>query len=69
MEIAMIGDEIVELSELGPAFMDRGTYFGDGVYEVVRSYGERLFALDDHLERLSWSLEAIGYMLQAFRLV
>ena len=53
MEIAMIGEKIVELAELEPAFMDRGTYFGDGVYEVVRSYKGRLFVLDEHLERLS----------------
>ena len=31
---------------------DRGFLFGDGVYEVVRSYGGRFFALDGHLQRL-----------------
>ncbi len=31
---------------------DRGFLFGDGVYEVVRSYGGRIFALEEHLERL-----------------
>ena len=31
---------------------DRGFLFGDGVYEVVRSYGGRFFALDAHLQRL-----------------
>ena len=31
---------------------DRGFLFGDGVYEVVRSYGGRIFALDEHVERL-----------------
>ena len=31
---------------------DRGFLFGDGVYEVVRSYGGRIFALQPHLERL-----------------
>ena len=31
---------------------DRGFLFGDGVYEVVRSYGGRFFALAEHLERL-----------------
>ncbi len=31
---------------------DRGFLFGDGVYEVVRSYGGRLFGLDAHLQRM-----------------
>ena len=31
---------------------DRGFLFGDGVYEVVRSYGGRIFGLDAHLQRL-----------------
>lgn len=35
---------------------DRGFLFGDGVYEVIRSYGGRLFRIDDHLSRLSRSL-------------
>jgi len=39
--------------------MDRGFLFGDGVYEVIPSYGGRLFLLDAHLERLRRSLAAI----------
>jgi D-alanine transaminase len=35
---------------------DRGFLFGDGVYEVVRSYGGRFFALDAHLQRMHNSL-------------
>jgi len=35
---------------------DRGFLFADGVYEVIRSYGGRLFRIDDHLSRLSHSL-------------
>ena len=31
---------------------DRGFLFGDGVYEVVRSYGGRIFALGEHVGRL-----------------
>ena len=39
--------------------MDRGFLFGDGVYEVIPSYGGKLFLLDAHLERLGQSLAAI----------
>ncbi|MSR06968.1 MAG: aminotransferase [Gemmatimonadetes bacterium] len=35
---------------------DRGFLLGDGVYEVARTYGGRLFAIDRHLERLRYSL-------------
>jgi len=60
MQIAMIQDRIVPLNELSDAYMDRGTYFGDGVYEVVRSYDGRIFALAEHLTRLARSLNEIG---------
>ena len=59
MQIAMIEDKIVPADELEPAYLDRGTYFGDGVYEVVRSYGGRIFALEEHLQRFANSLAAI----------
>ena len=36
---------------------------GDGVFEAVRSYGGRVFALDDHLERLARSAAAMGIPL------
>ncbi len=31
---------------------DRGFLFGDGVYEVLRSYGGRIFGLEEHIQRL-----------------
>lgn len=36
---------------------------GDGVFEAVRSYGGRVFALEDHLERLAKSAAAMGIPL------
>jgi len=39
--------------------LDRGFLFGDGVYEVIPSYQGKLFSLDDHLNRLTKSLESI----------
>ncbi len=59
MQIAMIDDRIVDIRELDSAYMDRGTFFGDGVYEVLRSYDGRIFAIDDHLERFARSLNEI----------
>ena len=59
MKLAMLNDRIVPIDELDPIYFDRGIYFGDGVYEVLRSYGGKLFALDKHLERFAQSLAAV----------
>lgn len=59
MQIAMVGDKIVPIEELEPVYFDRGIYFGDGVYEMVRSYNGKIFALEEHLERFANSLAAI----------
>ncbi|MCD4831306.1 MAG: aminotransferase class IV [Anaerohalosphaeraceae bacterium] len=59
MPLAMIDNKIVELDQLDPACLDRGTFFGDGVYEALRSYNGKLFALDEHLVRFERSLSEI----------
>jgi D-alanine transaminase len=59
MNIAMIEDKIMPVEELEPVYFDRGIYFGDGVYEVVRSYNGKIFALKEHLQRFAHSLTAI----------
>jgi D-alanine transaminase len=63
MELAMVRDSIVPLTQLDPVYLDRGTFFGDGVYEVVRSYRGRLFALTEHLERFERSQREIALRL------
>ena len=59
MQIAMIEDNIIPAEKLEPAYLDRGIYFGDGVYEVMQSYKGKIFALEEHLNRLANSLAAI----------
>ena len=59
MQIAMIQDRIVPVEELDPVYFDRGMFFGDGVYEVMRSYDGKIFALEEHLQRFARSLAAI----------
>jgi branched-chain amino acid aminotransferase len=34
---------------------DRGFLYGDAVFETLRTYSGRPFALDEHLDRLRWS--------------
>lgn len=40
--------------------MDRGFLFGDGIYEVVPVFGNKLLRLDEHLARLQNSLNRIS---------
>ncbi len=55
----MIDDKIVDSNQLDRSYLDRGLYFGDGVYEVLRSYNGKIFALDDHLARFENSLAGV----------
>jgi len=59
MQIAMIQDKIVPAKDLEEVYFDRGTFFGDGVYEVMRSYNGCIFALEEHLQRFASSLSGI----------
>jgi branched-chain amino acid aminotransferase len=44
---------------------DRGFLYGDSVYEVVRTYGGKPFALAEHLERLQQSAAHLAMPLSA----
>jgi D-alanine transaminase len=59
MKLAMVDDRIASFEELDPVHFDRGIYFGDGVYEVLRSYHGKIFALEEHLQRFAASLAAV----------
>ncbi len=59
MQIAMLQDKIVPFDKVDSSHLDRGLFFGDGVYEVLRSYNGKIFALEEHLQRFTQSLAAI----------
>jgi D-alanine transaminase len=59
MNLAMVQDKIIPMEELELIYLDRGIFFGDGVYEVLRSYDGKIFALEEHLQRFARSLAAI----------
>ena len=54
-----LNGEFLPLEEARVPVLDRGFIFGDGIYEVVPSYGGRLFRWPQHLARLKRSLAAI----------
>jgi branched-chain amino acid aminotransferase len=43
--------------------LDRGFLYGDSVYEVVRTYESRIFALEEHLDRLERSAGCLDIAL------
>ncbi len=47
------------VEEATVSVMDRGFLFGDGVYEVMPVFGNKLLRLDEHLARLQNSLSRI----------
>lgn len=46
---------IVEENDVAIKLNDRGYVFGDGIYEFVRVYNGKLFALEEHLDRFEKS--------------
>jgi branched-chain amino acid aminotransferase len=58
-ELASIDGQIAPTREAVLPLPDDGLYRGDGVFEVIRLYGGRAFALADHLDRLERSAAAI----------
>ncbi|MGE5153684.1 MAG: D-amino acid aminotransferase [Bdellovibrio bacteriovorus] len=60
-EVYLNGD-FVALEQATVSVLDRGFLFGDGVYEVIPSYGGHFLGLDPHLDRLEASLAAIGLL-------
>jgi len=47
-----INGEIADPGEARVSLFDRGLAFGDGLYETMRVYNGRIFALENHLDRM-----------------
>lgn len=54
--IGYYNGEFAPMEELKIPALDRGVYFGDGVYEALRVEQHRFFALKEHLTRFRASL-------------
>ena len=55
----------MEQAKISP--MDRGFLFGDGIYEVIPSYGGRLVGFNPHMQRMQDGLDAIEIQLRIDR--
>lgn len=65
MPNVFLNGKMVDASEASISPMDRGFLFGDGIYEVIPTYGGKPVGLSLHLERLQNGLDAIGINYQA----
>jgi len=57
--VAFVNGAFMPLAEAKVSIEDRGFQFGDGIYEVIRTYGGRPFSLEAHLARLERSATAL----------
>jgi branched-chain amino acid aminotransferase len=58
-ELASVDGKIAPTRESTLSLPDDGLYRGDGVFEVIRLYSGRPFALTEHLDRIERSASAI----------
>ena len=54
-----LNGEYTRVCDAKVSVLDRGFIFGDGVYEVVPVYGQRLFRFDEHMARLQRGLDKL----------
>ncbi len=57
--MVFLNGEFIEKNQAHISVMDRGFLFGDGVYEVIPVYNNKIFRLNAHLLRLQASLNSI----------
>ena len=57
--IVYLNGDFIPLEDARISPLDRGFLFGDGVYEVIPAYNNQLFRIEEHLQRLQNSLDAI----------
>jgi branched-chain amino acid aminotransferase len=65
MRIAIINGRVCTPEEARISVYDRGFLYGDSIFETVRTYNGKAFALGDHLERLALSAERLFIELPA----
>jgi branched-chain amino acid aminotransferase len=55
----MIDGKLVPPEQAKVSVYDRGFLYGDSVFETIRTYGGRPFALEEHMGRLEWSARRV----------
>lgn len=61
--LVCVDGQLLAPEEAKVSVYDRGFLYGDSVFETIRTYGGRPFALDEHVRRLERSSELVGIQL------
>ena len=54
-DLAYYNGTVTRIADMMIPANDRGFYFGDGIYEVAMVFHRRIFALEEHLDRMERS--------------
>lgn len=57
--VAYFNGKIVPESQARVSFRDRGFLYGDAVFDTTRTFGHRIFKLDEHIDRFFRSLKYV----------
>ncbi len=57
--ICYLNGDFLPLEEARVSVLDRGFIFGDGIYEMIPAFSGHAFRLQEHLQRLQNSLDAV----------
>ncbi|MDP3284261.1 MAG: D-amino acid aminotransferase [Desulfobacterales bacterium] len=60
-ELAYVNGRITPIEDAVVPVEDRGYQFGDAVYEVIASYGGKLFCFNEHFARLDRSMKELHF--------
>lgn len=66
-EYAYINGDFVKSDEARISIFDRGFLYGDGLFETMRAYSGRIFMVEDHIQRLFESADALEIPLERDR--
>lgn len=58
-DLAWINGTISELNEAKVPFLDHGYFFGYGVYEALKVYEGKPYAVEEHMDRLERSMKEV----------
>ncbi len=63
MSIVYLNGSYLPIEEAKISPLDRGFLFGDGIYEVIPSYGGKTVGFGPHIDRMKNGLSALGIQL------
>ena len=58
--LTYVNGEMIPMREAKISVFDRGFQYGDGIFEGLRVYDGRIFKLQEHIDRLFRSAEAVN---------